>query len=113
MSPLATEGAAPSTTTKVMAASLSLNSRMARGNQAIDGMVCKPVIIEPTADFAYARLELTQSKEPTGYGKADLKRWLKTARDWEKKGDVFLYFISGAKERNPAAAMAMLDLLKA
>ncbi len=72
-----------------------------------------PLIVEPTADFAYARLELTQSNEPTGYPKADLKRWLKTVRDWEKKGDVFLYFISGAKERNPAAAMAMLDLLKA
>ncbi len=71
-----------------------------------------PLIMQPTADFSYARLELTQSNEPTGYPKADLKRWLKTARDWEKSGDVYLYFISGAKERNPAAAMAMLDLLK-
>ena len=67
----------------------------------------------PTADFAYARLELTQADEPTGYSKAGLKKWAKTARDWEKSGDVFLYFISGAKERNPAAAMAMLDILKA
>ena len=72
-----------------------------------------PLIVEPTADFAYARLELTQADEPTGYAKAGLKTWAKTARDWEKKGDVFLYFISGAKERNPAAAKAMLDLLKA
>ena len=71
-----------------------------------------PLIMQPTADFSYARLELTQSNEPAGYPKADLKRWLKTARDWEKSGDVYLYFISGAKERNPAAAMAMLDLLK-
>lgn len=72
-----------------------------------------PLIVEPTADFAYARLELTQADEPTGYPKPALKKWLKTARDWEKKGDVFLYFISGAKERNPAAAQAMLELLKA
>lgn len=71
-----------------------------------------PLIAQPTADFAYARLELTQSNEPAGYSKPDLKRWLKTAKDWEKSGDVYLYFISGAKERNPAAAMAMLDLLK-
>ena len=70
-----------------------------------------PLIVEPTADFTYARLELTQADEPTGYPKPALKRWLKTARDWEKSGDVFLYFISGAKERNPAAARAMLDLL--
>jgi len=72
-----------------------------------------PLTVEPTADFAYARLELTQAGEPTGYPKPALTKWLKTARDWEKSGDVFLYFISGAKERNPAAAQAMLELLKA
>jgi uncharacterized protein YecE (DUF72 family) len=70
-----------------------------------------PLIAAPTADFAYARLELSQSDEATGYPKVGLKQWLKTARDWEKTGDVFLYFISGAKERNPAAAMAMLEML--
>lgn len=72
-----------------------------------------PLIAEPTADFAYARLELTQADEPTGYPKPALKSWAKTARGWEKNGDVFLYFISGAKERNPAAAQAMLQLLDA
>lgn len=71
-----------------------------------------PLIVEPTADFAYARLELTQADEPTGYPKATLKKWANTARAWEKSGDVFLYFISGAKERNPAAAKAMLEMLK-
>lgn len=71
-----------------------------------------PLIVEPTADFAYARLELTQAGESTGYPKPALKAWAKTARAWEKAGDVFLYFISGAKERNPAAAKAMLDILK-
>lgn len=72
-----------------------------------------PLVIEPTADFSYARLELSQADEPTGYPKPALKKWAKTARDWEKTGDVFLYFISGAKARNPAAAEAMLALLKA
>ncbi len=43
-----------------------------------------PLIVEPTADFAYARLELTKVDEPTGYPKAALKKWAKTARDWEK-----------------------------
>jgi uncharacterized protein YecE (DUF72 family) len=70
-----------------------------------------PLIVEPTADFAYARLELTQADVPTGYTKPALKKWAETARKWEKTGDVFLYFISGAKERNPAAAQAMLELL--
>jgi uncharacterized protein YecE (DUF72 family) len=72
-----------------------------------------PLIGDPTADFSYARLELSQADEPTGYAKPALKKWAATARAWEKKGDVFLYFISGAKERNPAAAAAMLALLKA
>ncbi len=72
-----------------------------------------PLIVEPTAGFAYARLELTQAEEPTGYPRAVLKRWIETARGWGEKGDVFLYFISGAKERNPAAAAAMLELLNA
>lgn len=72
-----------------------------------------PLIVEPTADFAYARLELSRADEPTGYKKADLKKWAKKAGEWEAAaGEVFLYFISGAKERNPAAAMAMLELLK-
>ena len=48
--PLAIDGAAPSTTTNVIACSDSWNRRMASGNQAIDGIVCSPVIIEPTAD---------------------------------------------------------------
>ncbi len=71
-----------------------------------------PLIVKPTADFAYARLELTQADEPAGYPKPALKKWAKTANDWAQSGDVFLYFISGAKERNPAAAAAMLALLK-
>ena len=28
---------------------------------------------------------------------------------WAKKGDVFVYFISGAKVRNPAAAQALIE----
>jgi uncharacterized protein YecE (DUF72 family) len=72
-----------------------------------------PLIVEPTADFSYARLELARSDESTGYPERELSNWAKTAREWEKSGEVFLFFISGAKERNPAAAMAMLELLKA
>ena len=47
--PLAIDGAAPRMTTNMIACSLSLNSTMASGNQAIDGIVCRPVISEPTA----------------------------------------------------------------
>ena len=47
--PLAIDGAAPSTTTKMIALSLRPKSRIAAGNHATDGMVCSPVIIDPIA----------------------------------------------------------------
>jgi uncharacterized protein YecE (DUF72 family) len=68
-----------------------------------------PTIDEPTADFTYARLMLSQEDEATGYSKKDLDRWAKQAKTWAKKGDVFAYFISGAKVKNPAAAMAFME----
>jgi hypothetical protein len=34
------------------------------------------------------------------------------SKDWAKKGDAFVYFISGAKVRDPAAAMALIDKVK-
>jgi hypothetical protein len=58
-----------------------------------------------------------------------LKTWAERARDWEKgespkasllvappapkkKRDVFLFMISGAKEKNPAAAQGLIAALK-
>jgi uncharacterized protein YecE (DUF72 family) len=67
-----------------------------------------PAIDEPTADFTYARLMRTKEDIATGYAAADLTRWAKCARDWAKRGDVFAYFISGAKVRAPAAAQALI-----
>jgi uncharacterized protein YecE (DUF72 family) len=71
-----------------------------------------PAIDEPTADFTYARLMRTREAEKTGYAAADIARWAKQAKEWAKRGDVFIYFISGAKVRNPAAAQALIDKLK-
>ena len=68
-----------------------------------------PEIDEPTADFTYARLMRTQENEKTGYPAADLDRWAKRAKDWAKRGDAFVYFISGAKVRAPAAAMGLIE----
>jgi len=83
-----------------------------------------------TADFVYARLERAQADEATGYPKKDLDRWAKRIGEWAagrepadakrlsdkpavkaNTRDCFVYFISGAKERNPAAAMAMIERL--
>ena len=70
-----------------------------------------PQIDEPTADFTYARLMRTREDIETGYDAAALDRWAERAWEWEKRGDVFVYFISGAKLRAPAAAMALIERL--
>jgi uncharacterized protein YecE (DUF72 family) len=67
-----------------------------------------PAIDEATADFTYARLMRAKEKVATGYKAADLDRWAARTRAWAKRGDAFVYFISGAKRRNPAAAEAFI-----
>ena len=71
-----------------------------------------PEIDEATADFTYARLMRTQDKIETGYSVDDLDKWVKRTKSWSKRGDVFAYFISGAKHRAPAAAQALISRLK-
>jgi uncharacterized protein YecE (DUF72 family) len=70
-----------------------------------------PSIDEQTADFTYARLMRSREEIDTGYAEADLDRWARQARDWSRRGDVFIYFISGAKVRAPAAAQALIRRL--
>jgi uncharacterized protein YecE (DUF72 family) len=89
-----------------------------------------PLIPDVTSDFIYARLQGTSEKEKTGYSAKALDAWAKRARQWEAGGapddlatvggkapakarrDVFIYMISGAKVRAPAAAMALIERLK-
>jgi uncharacterized protein YecE (DUF72 family) len=67
-----------------------------------------PEIEEPTADFTYARLMRTHEEVATGYKAGELDGWAERAKKWAKRGDVFVYFISGAKVRAPAAAQALI-----
>jgi len=53
----------------------------------------------------------TKASAPEGYAPAALARWREHAQTLARGGDVFLYFISGAKERNPQAARALLTSL--
>ena len=53
----------------------------------------------------------SQADEPTGYPKKEIDRFAKLATEWAAKQDVFVFFISGAKERNPAAAVALQEKL--
>lgn len=70
-----------------------------------------PCIDADTADFRYARLQRSVDACPTGYDDAALDHWAGAARGWAGKGDAYVFFIAGAKARNPAAAMAMIDRL--
>lgn len=88
-----------------------------------------PNTADLTADFCYARLMRSDAAQATGYPPAELQQWAKRIQRWRDGGDlaelphvgdanaeqaprtVYLYFISAAKERNPAAAMALLSEL--
>jgi uncharacterized protein YecE (DUF72 family) len=87
-----------------------------------------PSFADLTGDFVYARLMRSESSVATGYSADALDAWVQRAQSWangeqppdlprvesspkiaEKPRDVFIYFISAAKERNPAAAMALIE----
>jgi uncharacterized protein YecE (DUF72 family) len=86
-----------------------------------------PSFADPSADFIYARLMKTESQFASGYPPQGIAAWAARARRWaegsEPEGlprvtsrsadegrarDAYLFFISGAKERAPAAAVATL-----
>lgn len=88
-----------------------------------------PQIADITAPFVYARIMGTTDKQANGYSTKALEAWAERARQLAagatpdgletsakapaKTGarDVYLYVISGFKERNPAAAMALIKRL--
>jgi uncharacterized protein YecE (DUF72 family) len=71
-----------------------------------------PRFAEQTADFTYARIQTAREDLEEGYFEADLDRLADLARGWARGGrDVFLFFIAGAKLRNPAAAKALIARL--
>jgi uncharacterized protein YecE (DUF72 family) len=89
-----------------------------------------PLIADVTSDFVYARLQRTSEEVETGYTPAALDTWASRAQAWAKGGapkdlptigevprskvkrDIFIYMIAGAKERAPAAAMALIERVK-
>jgi uncharacterized protein YecE (DUF72 family) len=85
-----------------------------------------PPIAEPTGDFVYTRIMRTHADEPLGCKPEVFPALATAAKTWAAGGepdgvpriepapagtaaprDVFVYFISGAKERAPHAAMAL------
>ncbi|MES2272390.1 MAG: DUF72 domain-containing protein [Pseudomonadota bacterium] len=70
-----------------------------------------PLIEADTADFTYARLMQSVEDEPAGYAPDALDDWAERAMGWAKTGDAFVYVISGAKIRAPAAAQSLIARL--
>ncbi|SMG50326.1 DUF72 domain-containing protein [Paraburkholderia susongensis] len=88
-----------------------------------------PQIADITAPFVYARIMGTSEKEAQGYSAQAIDAWAERARELAAgrtpgdletcaeppakaaARDVYLYVISGFKERNPAAAMALIRKL--
>jgi uncharacterized protein YecE (DUF72 family) len=88
-----------------------------------------PSIPDATADFIYARLQRAAEDHPAGYPPGEINRCAGAVRAWADGGvpeglplltqpasgpprDVFVFFISGHKAHNPAAAEALLAALK-
>lgn len=88
-----------------------------------------PAIADVTADFVYLRLQRSQADVETGYTEKALDEWAGRATVWasgdvpddlptiggsvaKAKRDVFVFFIASAKERNPAAAEALIERLR-
>lgn len=88
-----------------------------------------PSFADATGAFVYARLMRCESTSETGYAPDAIATWATRAKVWSDGGapeglarveasvtgagarDVFMFFISGAKERAPAAAVATLAAL--
>jgi uncharacterized protein YecE (DUF72 family) len=91
-----------------------------------------PAIADLTGDFVYARLQKGKDTIKTGYPIKDITTWADRVANWANGGepedlprvdqnyqpkttprDVFAYFIHEGKVNAPAAAMALIEQLKA
>jgi uncharacterized protein YecE (DUF72 family) len=87
-----------------------------------------PCIADLSGDFAYARLQRSRGDVATGYSLPELDRWAEVAKGWARgespEGfpyvakppkprplETYVFFISGEKARNPAAAEALIGRL--
>jgi uncharacterized protein YecE (DUF72 family) len=87
-----------------------------------------PCVADISGGFIYARLMRAKAEVETGYEATEISRWADVARSWAKgesppglpynadpapvePRDTYVFFISGAKERNPSAAMSLIGAL--
>jgi uncharacterized protein YecE (DUF72 family) len=87
-----------------------------------------PCIADVSGDTVYARLQCSREEEPLGYASGELDRWAGVAKAWARgespegfayvaepapvrPREAYVFFISGHKASNPAAAMALMERL--
>jgi uncharacterized protein YecE (DUF72 family) len=89
-----------------------------------------PSFADPTGDLFYGRLMNAQARYKGGYAPSSLARWAEDAKELARGGlpvslprvvpdgaapgrprDVYIFFINGAKERAPAAAVGLIERL--
>jgi uncharacterized protein YecE (DUF72 family) len=73
-----------------------------------------PSIADAHGDLAYIRLMRSAPGCATGYPREALDQWAQGARAWTAQGparEAFIFFINGAKERAPAAALELIRRL--
>ncbi|HEX8224335.1 MAG TPA: DUF72 domain-containing protein [Allosphingosinicella sp.] len=87
-----------------------------------------PCFPDLSGDVAYARLQRSREQEAAGYSAREIGKWAKAARAWARgespegfayaaeappprPRDTYVFFTSGAKPRNPAAAEALIARL--
>jgi len=87
-----------------------------------------PCLADLSGDLAYARLQRSREEVSTGYTGPELDRWAVAAKAWARgesppgfpyaaepalarPREAYVFFIAGAKVRNPAAAEALIARL--
>jgi uncharacterized protein YecE (DUF72 family) len=73
-----------------------------------------PSIPHARSPLAYLRLMRSEAQCATGYAPQAIAPWVQGAREWtalDARNEAFVFFINGAKERAPAAALEFLRQL--
>jgi uncharacterized protein YecE (DUF72 family) len=87
-----------------------------------------PCLPDLSGDLVYARLQRSRGDVETGYPAAEIERWAQVAKSWARgespagfpyaatppeprPRETYVFFISGEKARNPAAAQALIGRL--
>ncbi|HYW16701.1 MAG TPA: DUF72 domain-containing protein [Allosphingosinicella sp.] len=87
-----------------------------------------PCIADLSGGLVYARLQRSRGDVETGYPLAEIDRWAQVAKGWAqgespegfpyaakppevRPRETYVFFISGEKARNPAAAEALIERL--